>query len=612
MTPAPDDRYRDFFLATSSDQGIGFAPLVSHTSPDIPSPIRARITQIERRFPALTVNAKRELEPVSAVTFLYERLIERWVVVHQGSGQPFGAAGTVQVACLATGMQLGDCLTAITQDVTGGRLLSPDMLADLGAWPAHAGPAEDDTLSQATASVLSMDARSGLVIVPGEKDATLPVLQRLSLMLPEDFARTLIWSTAFAGANTGDQRVITLDWPQVLGARHERERNNLYGRQQIVGDPSAIRGLGWIVAEARRDSFPLSGAEAGTAEQARDVLSAICPIEPEDALVALRSGRLAPEIAGRWVRDDVSGHLLDQDPRLMDELLSNPDSTVAQATMSTIQHDQEFWALFVGGQRQASQDSVSPPPVVRSLPRAERLRLATDVLRNSTVRQLHQARPWLNGLGLSPEDAPAFFPKTIEAIRAGLDTGTDEVHDLLTAGEQEAGVEGLLDQAVWVIDEQPDHIAELLVAAAIGKYPVELSPSWVVQRLHESFIAESLAQLVRGTRTELEDYPDPERAKTARYQIAEALVGLQAVVEQVDDGSQASQLLRLAFPMRRAERSLQTRSPSPQPPAQATARHAEERRVPAWRATSHLPWWALVVGGLLLLVTGTALGAFIW
>jgi len=154
---------QDWLVSTRSDRGGGFRPDPERSSPSLPAQVAAEFAALEPLYPQLAVGGSPDAEGIAVVTYRYSPRLGSWVVVVQGSAGEYGPAGALQLAFLADGATLLDCMTGSLPVVRRDGWLMPGEAARPRVTLKAPGP----EVERAVGGMLALDSANRVLLLPG-------------------------------------------------------------------------------------------------------------------------------------------------------------------------------------------------------------------------------------------------------------------------------------------------------------------------------------------------------------------------------------------------------------------------------------------------------------
>ncbi|MHA6523549.1 serine/threonine-protein kinase [Tessaracoccus sp. G1721] len=535
---------QDWLVSTRSDRGGGFRPDPERSSPSLPPQVAAEFAALEPLYPQLAVGGSTEAEGIAVATYRYSPRLRSWVVVVQGSSGQYGPAGAIQLAVLAGGGTLLDCLTGSLPVVRRDGWLAPGETAR----PRVTLRAPGAEVERALAGLLSLDASNRVLLLPGGQGEVDQLLGWLCRILPEGVAQGYTWSTSLAASRIeAGETVISGGWPEALRARHADIFRAFSARAQEArsGGPRLPEGLAWALGEAAERRYPGRRSQAADLAEWLEELEGRRPLTAGEALQLVR-GRVEGPQARRWADGDLSRRLLTADLEQLERLLTHPSEVVSRGAVDCLDAP-GVWGHLVRLERRRARKGLAPMLPPGLLETDALVLLAEDVTSGWDVSLLKEARPWLDGLGLTAETAPGLVVLTAAEQAQALQRDPRRIRRLVSSGQAAELGSGYLAE---LVRHEPRLLAPLAVEMARSGSGLEddvasllaTVPSAVAGgRAATSFLQECSRHLPTGLM--------PRDARALRWRIADAAATVAAAHRAgravVDDATDAA-ILRFA------------------------------------------------------------------
>ena len=508
---------QEWLVSTRSDRGGGFRPDPEHSSLSLPAQVAAEFAALEPLYPQLAVGGSPDAEGIAVVTYRYSPRLGSWIIVVQGSAGRYGPAGALQLAVLADGATLLDCMTGSLPVVRRDGWLMPGDAARPRVTLKAPGP----EVERALASMLALDASRRVLLLPGGQAEVDQLLGWLCRILPEGVAQTFTWSTSLAATRIeAGETVISGEWPEVLRARHG-DLFHAFSSRAPEGQPVARlpQGLAWALGEAAERRYPGRRSPAADLAQWLEELETRRPLSIAEALTLL-PGRIEGPQARRWADGELSRRLLAGDVEQLERLLTHPSEVVSRGAVECLDAP-GVWGHLVRLERRRARRGQAPMLPPGLLDTDALVLLAEDVTSGWDVAQLKQARPWLDGLGLTSETAPGLVLLTAAEQAQALQRDPRRIRRLLSSGQAAELGTGYLAE---LVGHEPRLLAPLAVEMARSGSGMEddvatllaTNPSAVRGgRAATAFLQECSQHLPTGLQ--------PRDARALRWRIAEAV-----------------------------------------------------------------------------------------
>lgn len=533
---------QEWLVSTRSDRGGGFRPDPDRSSPSLPSQVAAEFAALEPVYPQLAVGGSPEAEGIAVVTYRYSPRLGSWIVVVQGSAGQYGPAGAIQLAVLAGGATLLDCLTGSLPVVRRDGWLLPGEAARLRVTLKAPGP----EVEQALGGLLALDPSNRVLLLPGAPAEVDQLLGWLCRILPEGVAQRYTWSTSLAATIEAGETVISGEWPEALRARHSEIHRAFSARAPQVhsGDAPLPQGLAWAMSEASERRYPGRRSQAASLPEWLEELESRRPLTMKEALM-LMSGPVEGAQARRWADGGLSRRMLAGDVDQLERLLTHPSEAVSRGAVESLELP-GVWAHLVRLERRRARRGQAPMLPPGLLDTAELVLLAEDVTSGWDVAALTGARPWLDGLGLTSETAPGLVVLSAAEEAQALQRDPRRIRRLLSGGR---GTELGAGYLAELVGHEPRLLAPLAVEMARSGTGLEdevpsllaTAPSAVAGDRAGAFLRECARHLPTGLQR--------QDARALRWRIAEAVTTVNAAHRTgravVDDATDAA-ILRFA------------------------------------------------------------------
>ena len=535
---------QEWLVSTRSDRGGGFRPDPERSSLSLPAQVTAEFAALEPLYPQLAVGGSPDAEGIAVVTYRYSPRLGSWIIVVQGSAGRYGPAGAIQLAVLADGLALLDCMTGSLPVVRRDGWLMPGEATRPRVTMKGPGP----EVERAVGGMLALDASRRVLLLPGAQGDVDQLLAWLCRILPEGVAQNYTWSTSLAATRIeAGETVISGEWPESLRARHG-DLFHAFSSRAPEGRPGAARlpqGLAWALAEAAERRYPGRRSQAADLAQWLEELEARRPLTVSEALHLL-SGPIEGPQARRWADGELSRRLLAGDVEQLKRLLTHPSDVVSRGAVDCLDAP-GVWGHLVRLERRRARRGQAPMLPPGLLDTDALVLLAEDVTSGWDVAQLKQARPWLDGLGLTSETAPGLVLLTAAEQAQALQRDPRRIRRLLSSGRSAELGTGYLAE---LVGHEPRLLAPLAVEMARSGSGMEdevatllsTSPSAVRGgRAATAFLQECSQHLPTGLQ--------PRDARALRWRIAEAVATVASehrTGRAVADEATAAAILRFA------------------------------------------------------------------
>ncbi|MBB1516808.1 hypothetical protein H5398_12630 [Tessaracoccus sp. MC1679] len=510
-----------WLVSTRSDRGGGFRPDPERSSPSLPPQVAAEFAALEPLYPQLAVAGSPDAPGIAVTTYRYSPRVGSWVVVVQGSGGHYGPAGTVQLAALSDGGTLMDCLPGSLPVVRRDGWLLPGPTVR----PRTTLKAPGQEVERALAGMLALDPSRRVLLLPGSQGQVDQLLGWLCRILPEGVAQGYTWSTSLAASRIeAGETVISGEWPEALRERHRdifrgfsaRAPHDDGARPDVEPLPT---GLAWALGEAAERRYPGRRSRAGSWAEWLEELEGQRPLSLSEALQLLHGPIVGPQ-ARRWADGDLSRRLLSGDVDQLERLLSHPSTVVSRGAVDSLELP-GVWGQLVRIERRRARKGQAPMLPPGLLETDALLLLAEDVTTGWDVAGLREARPWLDGLGLTAESAPGLVVLTAAEQAKALQRDTRRIRRLLSnrhAGQ--LGVEYLAE----MVEHDPDLLAPMAVEMARPGSGAEDDLASLLARFPQVVVGSRAAPaFLRDCSRHLTPAMKPEDARGMRWGIAEAM-----------------------------------------------------------------------------------------
>jgi hypothetical protein len=529
---------QDWLVSTRSDRGGGFRPDPERSSPSLPAQVAAEFAALEPLYPQLAVGSSPGVEGIAVVTYRYSPRLGSWVVVVQGSAGEYGPAGALQLAVLADGATLLDCMTGSLPVVRRDGWLMPGEAARPRVTLKAPGP----EVERAVGGMLALDSANRVLLLPGGQAEVDQLLGWLCRILPEGVAQTFTWSTSLAATRIeAGETVISGEWPEALRARHGDLFHAFSARAHEDRPVARLpQGLAWALGEAAERRYPGRRSQAADLAQWLEELETRRPLSMAEALTLL-PGRIEGPQARRWADGELSRRLLAGDVEQLERLLTHPSDVVSRGAVDCLDAP-GVWGHLVRLERRRARRGQAPMLPPGLLDTDALVLLAEDVTSGWDVAQLKQARPWLDGLGLTSETAPGLVLLTAAEQAQALQRDPRRIRRLLSSGQAAELGTGYLAE---LVGHEPRLLAPLAVEMARSGSGMEddvatllaTNPSAVRGgRGATAFLQECSRHLPTGLQ--------PRDARALRWRIAEAVTAVtsehrtgRAVVDDATDAA---------------------------------------------------------------------------
>lgn len=536
-----------WLVSTRSDRGGGFRPDPERSSPSLPAEVAAEFAALEPLYPQLAVGGSPDAEGIAVSTYRWSPRLGSWVVIVQGSAGQYGPAGAIQLAVVADGGTLLDSLTGSLPVIRRHGWLLPGP----SVRPRTTVKAPGPEVGRALAGMLELNASRRVLLLPGTQGEVDLLLEWLCRILPEGVAQGYTWSTSLAASRIeADETVISGEWPEALQTRHRdifRAFSVRVPRADVAlpAGEQLSAGLDWALGEAAERRFPGRRSRAGSWTEWLEELEAQRSLSLGEALQLLR-GPIAGPQARRWVNGELSRRLLSADVDQLERLLTHPSEVVSRGAVEALELP-GVWGQLVRIERRRARRGEAPVLPPGLLDTDALVLLAEDVTSGWDAASLREARPWLDGLGLTAESAPGLVVLTPAEQAEALQRETRRIRRLLGSRHvAELGVEYLAE----MVEHDPPLLAPLAVemarpgSGAEGDLASLLAKSPLVvagNRAAPAFLRECSRHLPVATK--------PEEVRGVRWRIAEAMAAVNAGQRTgravVDDATDAA-ILRFA------------------------------------------------------------------
>ncbi len=529
---------QDWLVSTRSDRGGGFRPDPERSSPSLPAQVAAEFAALEPLYPQLAVGGSPGVEGIAVVTYRYSPRLGSWVVVVQGSAGEYGPAGALQLAVLADGATLLDCMTGSLPVVRRDGWLMPGEAARPRITLKAPGP----EVERAVGGMLALDSANRVLLLPGGQAEVDQLLGWLCRILPEGVAQTFTWSTSLAATRIeAGETVISGEWPEALRARHG-DLFHAFSARAPEGRPVARlpQGLAWALAEAAERRYPGRRSQAADLAQWLEELEARRPLTMSEALHLL-SGPIEGPQARRWADGELSRRLLAGDVEQLERLLTHPSEVVSRGAVDCLDAP-GVWGHLVRLERRRARRGQAPMLPPGLLDTDALVLLAEDVTSGWDLAQLKQARPWLDGLGLTSETAPGLVLLTAAEQAQALQRDPRRIRRLLSSGQAAELGTGYLAE---LVGHEPGLLAPLAVEMARSGSGMEDDVATLLATYPSAvrggpgataFLQECSRHLPTGLQ--------PRDARALRWRIAEAVTAVtsehrtgRAVVDDATDAA---------------------------------------------------------------------------
>ena len=529
---------QDWLVSTRSDRGGGFRPDPERSSPSLPAQVAAEFAALEPLYPQLAVGGSPGVEGIAVVTYRYSPRLGSWIIVVQGSAGRYGPAGAIQLAVLADGATLLDCMTGSLPVVRRDGWLMPGEAARPRVTLKAPGP----EVERAVGGMLALDSANRVLLLPGGQAEVDQLLGWLCRILPEGVAQTFTWSTSLAATRIeAGETVISGEWPEALRARHGDLFHAFSARAHEDRPVARLpQGLAWALGEAAERRYPGRRSQAADLAQWLEELETRRPLSMAEALTLL-PGRIEGPQARRWADGELSRRLLAGDVEQLERLLTHPSEVVSRGAVDCLDAP-GVWGHLVRLERRRARRGQAPMLPPGLLDTDALVLLAEDVTSGWDVAQLKQARPWLDGLGLTSETAPGLVLLTAAEQAQALQRDPRRIRRLLSSGRAAELGTGYLAE---LVGHEPRLLAPLAVEMARSGSGMEdevatllsTSPSAVRGgRAATAFLQECSQHLPTGLQ--------PRDARALRWRIAEAVAAVtsehrtgRAVVDDATDAA---------------------------------------------------------------------------
>lgn len=529
---------QEWLVSTRSDRGGGFRPDPERSSLSLPAQVTAEFAALEPLYPQLAVGGSPGVEGIAVVTYRYSPRLGSWVVVVQGSAGEYGPAGALQLAVLADGATLLDCMTGSLPVVRRDGWLMPGEAARPRVTLKAPGP----EVERAVGGMLALDSANRVLLLPGGQAEVDQLLGWLCRILPEGVAQTFTWSTSLAATRIeAGETVISGEWPEALRARHGDLFHAFSARAHEDRPVARLpQGLAWALGEAAERRYPGRRSQAADLAQWLEELETRRPLSMAEALTLL-PGRIEGPQARRWADGELSRRLLAGDVEQLERLLTHPSEVVSRGAVDCLDAP-GVWGHLVRLERRRARRGQAPMLPPGLLDTDALVLLAEDVTSGWDVAQLKQARPWLDGLGLTSETAPGLVLLTAAEQAQALQRDPRRIRRLLSSGKAAELGTGYLAE---LVGHEPRLLAPLAVEMARSGSGMEddvatllaTNPSAVRGgRAATAFLQECSRHLPTGLQ--------PRDARALRWRIAEAVAAVtsehptgRAVVDDATDAA---------------------------------------------------------------------------
>ncbi|HSO69039.1 MAG TPA: hypothetical protein VLQ67_05315 [Arachnia sp.] len=515
-----------WLVSTRSDRGGGFRPDPERSSPSLPPQVAAEFAALEPLYPQLAVADSPDAQGIAVTTYRYSPRVGSWIVVIQGSAGHYGPAGAIQLAALPEGATLMESLTGSLPVVRRDGWLLPGPTVRPRTTLKAPGP----EVSRALAGMRALDSSRRVLVLPGTQGEVDQLLGWLCRILPEGVAQGYTWSTSLAASRIeAGETVISGEWPEALRDRH-RDIFRAFSSRAHSDDgvrPAGEQlpeGAAWALGEAAERRFPGRRSAAGSWTEWLEELEEQRPLSLGEALQLLHGPITGPQ-ARRWADGELSRRLLSGDVDQLEKLLTHPSEVVSRGAVDSLELP-GVWSQLVRIERRRARRGQAPMLPPGLLDTDTLVLLAEDVTSGWDGALLGEARPWLDGLGLTAESAPGLVVLTAAEQAKALQRDTRRIRRLLSSGRaSQLGVEFLAE----MVEHDPQLLAPMAVemarpgsgaegdlASLLAKFPQAVAGS----RAAPAFLQECSRHLPAGMK--------PEDVRGVRWGIAEAMATVSA------------------------------------------------------------------------------------